>query len=151
MSLLQPFLALGCIERFLLTLGKRPDAPVREVPVGWWGVEQLLYRAARESLKSHYLALGLHYAEGEVWDKVVVHLRRAGARALRQPLAGRGCSPRRAARGQPAGKVSPDWICRPGQPPVACPGHFWRLSRSWATSKGATGFTLEGAAWPRTT
>jgi hypothetical protein len=55
----------------------------------------LLYRAARESLKSHYLALGLHYAEGEVWDKAVVHLRRSAARALRQPLATGGA--RRAA------------------------------------------------------
>ncbi len=35
-----------------------------------------------ESLESHHLALGLHYAEGEVWDKAVVHLRRAGARAF---------------------------------------------------------------------
>jgi DNA-binding SARP family transcriptional activator/tetratricopeptide (TPR) repeat protein len=34
------------------------------------------------SLESHHLALGLHYVEGEVWDKAVVHLRRAGARAV---------------------------------------------------------------------
>jgi tetratricopeptide (TPR) repeat protein len=34
------------------------------------------------SLESHHLALGLHYAEGELWDKAVVHLCRAGARAL---------------------------------------------------------------------
>jgi predicted ATPase len=31
------------------------------------------------SLEPHHLALGLHYAQGEVWDKAVVHLRRAGA------------------------------------------------------------------------
>ena len=34
------------------------------------------------SLEPHHLALGLHYAEGEVWDHAVVHLRRAGSRAL---------------------------------------------------------------------
>ena len=33
-------------------------------------------------LEPHHLALGLHYSEGEVWDQAVVHLRRAGARAL---------------------------------------------------------------------
>ncbi len=35
-----------------------------------------------DSLEAHHLALGLHYAEGEVWDQAVVHLRRAGVRAL---------------------------------------------------------------------
>ncbi len=34
------------------------------------------------NLESHHLALGLHYAEGEAWDKAVVHLRRAGVRAV---------------------------------------------------------------------
>jgi predicted ATPase len=34
------------------------------------------------SLEPHHLALGLHYAQGEVWDKAVVHLRRAGAMAV---------------------------------------------------------------------
>jgi predicted ATPase len=35
-----------------------------------------------DSLGPHHLALGLHYAEGQVWDKAVVHLRRAGVRAV---------------------------------------------------------------------
>jgi predicted ATPase len=34
------------------------------------------------SLESQHLALGLHYAEGEVWDKAIAHLRRAGVRAV---------------------------------------------------------------------
>jgi len=34
------------------------------------------------SVESHHLALGLHYVEGEVWDKAVVHLRSAGTRAV---------------------------------------------------------------------
>jgi tetratricopeptide (TPR) repeat protein len=33
-------------------------------------------------LEPHHVALGRHYAEGEVWDQAVVHLRRAGARAV---------------------------------------------------------------------
>ncbi len=35
-----------------------------------------------EDLDPHQLALGLHYAEGEAWDKAVVHLRRAGMIAM---------------------------------------------------------------------
>ena len=35
-----------------------------------------------ENLEPHHLALGRHYAEGEVWDQAVIHLRRAGARAV---------------------------------------------------------------------
>jgi DNA-binding SARP family transcriptional activator len=34
------------------------------------------------NLDAHHLALGLHYAEGEVWDQAIVHLRRAGIRAV---------------------------------------------------------------------
>jgi DNA-binding SARP family transcriptional activator len=35
-----------------------------------------------ESLDSHHLALGLHYAKGEVWDKAIIHLRHAAAKAV---------------------------------------------------------------------
>jgi tetratricopeptide (TPR) repeat protein len=35
-----------------------------------------------ESLEGHHLALGLHYAEGEVWEKAVAHLHRAGTQAV---------------------------------------------------------------------
>jgi predicted ATPase/DNA-binding SARP family transcriptional activator len=45
-------------------------------------VAEALATLYAESVDSHHLALGLHYAEGEVWDKAVVHLRRAGARAF---------------------------------------------------------------------
>jgi tetratricopeptide (TPR) repeat protein len=44
-------------------------------------VAEALATLHAESLEPHHLALGLHYAAGEVWDKAVVHLRRAGARA----------------------------------------------------------------------
>lgn len=47
---------------------------------------KLLHRRVAEALATlhardlepHHLALGLHYLEGEVWDKAVAHLRRAG-------------------------------------------------------------------------
>jgi tetratricopeptide (TPR) repeat protein len=43
--------------------------------------ESLATLYARD-LGTHHLALGLHYAEGEVWDQAVFHLRRAGAKAI---------------------------------------------------------------------
>jgi tetratricopeptide (TPR) repeat protein len=61
---------------------------VREV--AYWRIlaprRKLLHRRVAEALATlhahdldaHHLALGLHYFEGEVWDKAVVHLRQAG-------------------------------------------------------------------------
>ncbi|MFQ5945749.1 MAG: AAA family ATPase [Anaerolineae bacterium] len=51
---------------------------------------KLLHRQVAEALEAlyaanlepHHLALGVHYREGEMWDKAVTHLRRAGANAL---------------------------------------------------------------------
>jgi DNA-binding SARP family transcriptional activator len=45
-------------------------------------VAEALATLHAEDLEPHQLALGLHYAEGEVWDKAVLHLRAAGARAV---------------------------------------------------------------------
>ena len=45
-------------------------------------VAEALATLHAENLELHHLALGLHYAEGEVWDHAVVHLRGAGARAV---------------------------------------------------------------------
>jgi predicted ATPase len=56
-------------------LGSRRKALHRRV------AEALAALHARD-LEPHRLALGLHYAEGEVWDQAVVHLRRAGVRAI---------------------------------------------------------------------
>jgi tetratricopeptide (TPR) repeat protein len=44
-------------------------------------VAEALATLHAKDLEPHQLALGLHYAEGEVWDQAVVHLRRAGVRA----------------------------------------------------------------------
>jgi tetratricopeptide (TPR) repeat protein len=45
-------------------------------------VAEALATLHAENLELHHLALGRHYFEGEVWDQAVVHLRRAGARAV---------------------------------------------------------------------
>src|SRR5262249_34776418 len=81
-------------RRVLHTVGDGLDFThdrLREVAYGRILVprRRLLHRRVAEalatlyahSLESHHLALGLHYAEGEVWGKAVVHLRRAGTRA----------------------------------------------------------------------
>jgi DNA-binding SARP family transcriptional activator/predicted ATPase len=39
-------------------------------------------------LDAHALALGLHYQAGEVWDRAVTHLRRAGAQAMERAAYG---------------------------------------------------------------
>jgi tetratricopeptide (TPR) repeat protein len=44
-------------------------------------VAEALASIYAEDLEPHHLVLGLHYAEGEVWDRAIVHLRRAGAAA----------------------------------------------------------------------
>jgi DNA-binding SARP family transcriptional activator len=41
-------------------------------------VAEALATLHAHDLEPHHLALGLHYFEGEVWDRAVVHLRRAG-------------------------------------------------------------------------
>ena len=82
-------------RRVLHSVGERLDFThdrVREVAYGrilaprrkvlHRRVAEALATLHAENLESHHLALGLHYAEGEVWDKAVVHLRRAGARAV---------------------------------------------------------------------
>jgi DNA-binding SARP family transcriptional activator len=45
-------------------------------------VAEVLATLHARDVEPHHLALGLHYAEGEVWDRAVIHLRRAGARAV---------------------------------------------------------------------
>jgi DNA-binding SARP family transcriptional activator len=45
-------------------------------------VAEALATLHAENLEPHHLALGLHYAEAEVWDQALIHLRRAGARAV---------------------------------------------------------------------
>jgi DNA-binding SARP family transcriptional activator len=45
-------------------------------------VAEALAALHAENLELHHVALGLHYFEGEAWDRAVGHLRRAGARAL---------------------------------------------------------------------
>ena len=47
-------------------------------------VAETLATLYAENLEPYHLALGLHYAEGEVWDKAVVHLREAGTRAVKR-------------------------------------------------------------------
>jgi predicted ATPase len=82
-------------QRVLQSAGERLDFThdrVREVAYGrivaprrkvlHHRVAEALAMIHAGSLESHHLALGLHYAEGEVWDKAVIHLRRAGARAV---------------------------------------------------------------------
>ena len=82
-------------RRVLHSVGERLDFThdrVREVAYGriLTPRRKVLHRRVAEalatlyagSLESHHLALGLHYFEGEVWDQAVVHLRRAGARAV---------------------------------------------------------------------
>jgi tetratricopeptide (TPR) repeat protein len=82
-------------RRVLHSVGERLDFThdrVREVAYSRILVprHKVLHRRVAEALaalhegrlESHHLALGLHYAKGEVWDKAVVHLHRAGARAL---------------------------------------------------------------------
>jgi tetratricopeptide (TPR) repeat protein len=39
-------------------------------------------------LDAHALALGLHYQDGEVWDRAVTHLRKAGAQAMERAAYG---------------------------------------------------------------
>ena len=82
-------------RRVLHSVGERLDFThdrVREVAYGrilaprrkvlHRRVAEALATLHAENLEPHHLALGLHYAEGEVWDQAVVHLRRAGARAV---------------------------------------------------------------------
>ncbi len=82
-------------RRVLHSVGERLDFThdrVREVAYGQIlaSRRKVLHRRVAEALATldpenlevPHLALGLHYFEGEVWDKAVVHLRRAGARAL---------------------------------------------------------------------
>ena len=45
-------------------------------------VAEALATLHARDLEPHQLALGLHYAQGEVWDRALVHLRRAGVRAI---------------------------------------------------------------------
>ena len=81
------FQSLG--ERFAFTHGR-----IREVAYAALLSPRraLLHRAAAEALEalytgrleSHHLALGLHYFEGEIWDRAVVHLRRAGDTAAQR-------------------------------------------------------------------
>src|SRR5262249_36995826 len=56
-------------------LGSRRKALHRRI------AEALAALHARD-LEPHHLALGLHYVESEVWDRAVVHLRKAGVRAV---------------------------------------------------------------------
>jgi tetratricopeptide (TPR) repeat protein len=78
-------------RRVLQSVGDRLDFThdrVREVAYGRILAprRKLLHRRVAESLATlhardldaHHLALGLHYLEGEMWDRAVVHLRRAG-------------------------------------------------------------------------
>ena len=82
-------------RRVLHSVGERLDFihdRVREVAYGRIIAprRKILHRRVAEaiatlhaaSLDSYHLTLGLHYVEGEVWDKAVIHLRRAGARAI---------------------------------------------------------------------
>jgi predicted ATPase len=82
-------------RRVLHSVGERLDFThdrVREVVYGeiLRPRRTLLHRRVAEALAAlhaedlvpHHLALGLHYLEGEAWDRAVDHLRRAGARAL---------------------------------------------------------------------
>jgi len=82
-------------RRVLHGVGEHFDFPherIREVAYGQLVPprRRLLHRRVAESLESlyadrlelHYAALGLHYREGEVWDKAVSYLRRAGAQAV---------------------------------------------------------------------
>jgi DNA-binding SARP family transcriptional activator len=82
-------------RRVLHSVGERFDFThdhVREVAYGRILAprRKILHRQVAEALaalhagnlESHHLALGLHYHEGEVWDKAIAHLRRAGARAV---------------------------------------------------------------------
>jgi DNA-binding SARP family transcriptional activator len=82
-------------RRILHSVGERLDFThdrVREVAYGQLlaPVRKVLHRRIAEALATlhldtpelPHLALGLHYFEGAVWDRAVVHLRRAGASAL---------------------------------------------------------------------
>jgi len=82
-------------RRVLHSVGERLDFThdrVREVAYGQILAprRKTLHRRVAEALDTlhagnldaYHLALGLHYFEGEVWDKAVVHLHRAGARAF---------------------------------------------------------------------
>ena len=82
-------------RRVLHSVGERLDFThdrVREVAYGQILAprRKVLHRRVAEALETlyaanlepHHLALGLHYFEGEVWERAVVHLRLAGTRAF---------------------------------------------------------------------
>ena len=95
-------------------------------------VAEALAMLHAENLEPHHLALGLHYFEGEVWDRAVLHLRRAGAR--------RSNGSRSETRWPASSARSPRWdICRRIGPRWSRPSTFASSCGRPSTSSARSG------------